>query len=220
MLNKFKWYKLVLDFTNIASGPIRTIPENYIIQKKLNFYHHLIHLPSMSVAKQVLNLQKQMNYPGLQKECDEFLSQMHINVRPINVTKSHSKNIIKKVIHEKNKSDLLVKIEVLKKYNTANIVNEGPGLKEYLKCMPTNEAQTMFAIRTNMLKTVQMNYKHKQEYVQNGWKCCCGNIDEQSHLLSCIKYSHLREAWDISSDHRLVKYFQHIIQERASQNDE
>ena len=83
------------------------------------------------------------------------------------------------------------------------------------------EARTFFAIRSQTVRTVQMNYKHNPEYVLNGWKCPCGEDDHQSHLLHCLQYEHLRRDLNLeSNDHDLVLYFQRIVREREKKGME
>ena len=45
-----------------------------ILQKKLCFLHHLSSLPDSSLAKEVYNLQKQLNLPGLVTECSKIFN--------------------------------------------------------------------------------------------------------------------------------------------------
>ena len=49
-----------------------------ILQKKLLFLHHLETLPSSALAKEVLELQRMFNWPGLIQECQPFLNKFHI----------------------------------------------------------------------------------------------------------------------------------------------
>ena len=64
-----------------------------------------------------------------------------------------------------------------------------------------------------MLRTLQMNYKNKKEYVDNQYKCTCGEDDNQAHLVTCREYIHLREDLDLSNSD-LVTYYQRMIRER------
>ena len=47
--------------------------EHRIAQKKLVFYHHLIHLPTISLAYKITTTQVSLSYPGLMMECQELL---------------------------------------------------------------------------------------------------------------------------------------------------
>ena len=86
--------------------------------------------------------------------------------------------------------------------------------------MNMTDACTYFAMRGRMLRTVQMNYKNKPEYVSNLHKCICGDNDHQVHLTLCPSYEHLMEGLDLEgSDTDLVRYYQLIIREREQGKD-
>ena len=70
-----------------------------------------------------------------------------------------------------------------------------------------------------MLTSVQANFKNNPEYKANGYKCKCGEEDNQANLLTCPLYEHLRDGLDlINSDIDLVTYFQLVIEERQKAN--
>ena len=86
--------------------------------------------------------------------------------------------------------------------------------------MTVPQARTFFAVRAQTLITVQMNFKHKTEYILNEWKCSCGEDDHQSHLPFCRSYEHLREGLNLEeSDYDLVLYFQRVVREREKEAD-
>ena len=61
--------------------------ENYIIQQKLLFLHHLVHLPENTLANEIYRIQKENSLPGLVKECEDFLTKMNISEDPVYLTK-------------------------------------------------------------------------------------------------------------------------------------
>ena len=84
--------------------------------------------------------------------------------------------------------------------------------------MNVNDARTLFAARAHMLRTVQFNFKHKPEFMDNDHKCKCKEDDMQEHLATCGAYAHLREGLEIEkSDKDLVIYFQRVIRERETE---
>ena len=85
--------------------------------------------------------------------------------------------------------------------------------------MSLSDARTCFAARSQMLRTVQMNFKGKPEYVANQFKCTCGQEDVQAHLTSCRSYEHLRTGLDLTCDVDLVRYYQRVIHERDSETE-
>ena len=188
--------------------------------KKLSFYHYLSVLPDDSLAKEIFNLQKENSLPGLVSECSELLSLLDVELEPSFYTKVQWKKLISSQIHKKNKDDILNLIKPYKKLSYEKIINEEYGQKTYMKNMNVSQARTFFAIRAQTLRTVQMNFKHKPEYVLNQWKCSCGEDDIQSHLPHCLSYEHLREGLNLEeSDHDLVLYFQRVIREREREAD-
>ena len=60
--------------------------DNFIMMRKLLFYHHLLSLPDSSLAKEVVTLQKELGL-GLASECEGFLSELSISCDPSSMTK-------------------------------------------------------------------------------------------------------------------------------------
>ena len=193
---------------------------NYIMLKKLLFLHHLSTLPENSLAKEIFDLQKENALPGLVSECDSFMTDLGIDNDPTVYTKNQWKKLVKGKVNLKNKNDLLNMIKSYKKLDYDKIVNEDYGEKSYLKTMNIFQARTCFAARAQTLRTVQMNFMHKPEYIHNNWKCKCGEDDHQSHLPFCQSYAHLRDGLDLQrSDLDLVVYYQRVIREREQEEE-
>ena len=197
--------------------------ENFIIQQKLLFLHHLATLPDQCIAKEIYSIQtgNGNEFPGLVSECRTYLDQLEIDGSDLSIyNKCQWRKLIRFHIHVKNKSDILSRIQSYKKLEYESICNEEYGLKSYLKSMTLLESRTFFAARSHMLRTVQMNYKHNPEYLANSHKCLCGEDDHQSHLVLCPSYSHLREGLDLAgSDKDLVLYYQRVISEREEKEN-
>ena len=195
-------------------------PENQIILKKLLFYHHLLTLPENSLAREIVEIQKERILQGLVKECDNVLNDLEITSDPSNFTKKHWKKIAKEAIQKKNRTELLDRMKSYKKLEPSRFAEEDCGAQPYLKNMNISYARTFFSSRAHMLKSVQMNFKRKEEYAANQYKCSCGEEDHQSHLISCPSYQHLRQGLDLErSDSDLVRYYQLIIKEREQKED-
>ena len=88
--------------------------------------------------------------------------------------------------------------------------------QKYIAEMRSDDARTLFKIRSCMVPTVQMNFMSNSEFAKNLWTCsgCKDLKDSQSHLLHCPGYAHLRLNKDLSRDPDLVKFFQEVISER------
>merc|ERR1711954_192455 len=81
--------------------------------------------------------------------------------------------------------------------------------------MSITDGHTFLAYRAQMLRTVQCNFKRKEEFAANAHRCVCGEDDVQSHLFTCPSYAHLAIGLDLEgSDIDLVQFFQRLIQER------
>ena len=193
---------------------------NYIILKKLLFYHHLLQLPNTALAKQIMNKQKEEKSEfGFVSECESFLSELDIEEDPSTFSKRLWKKYIYSKIHSKNKSDILTQVQSYKKLNYNKLVSENYGIQPYMKTMTVNMARTFFASRAMMLSTVQMNFKNIPEYKANDYRCGCGEYDHQDHLTSCLQYTHLQEGLDMETENGLVRFYQLVIRERENEKE-
>ena len=85
-----------------------------LLQRKLNFYHHLLNLGSDSLAKTIAEVQELNSYPGLISECKSSLADLGLSVAdPKDYSKNAWKKMIRKKIFEENRRQLL---EDMKKY--------------------------------------------------------------------------------------------------------
>ena len=149
------------------------------------------------------------------RECEGFLTDLGVIADPTSFSKHKWRNLIRAKVNQKNKHDLLEQIRSYKKLDYFKLSNEKYEIKPYLSEMTVSMACTCFAVRTCMLKTVQMNYKHKPEYAANQWKCVCGEPDLQAHLQSCRSSLHLQEGLNMQRDTDIVKFYQLVIKERT-----
>ena len=58
------------------------------------------------------------------------------------------------------------------------------------------DARTFFSARSFMLSTVKWNSKSNPVYAAKDYKCACGKMDKQAHLLRCKLCEHIREGLD------------------------
>ena len=193
--------------------------ENRIIKKKLTFYHHLINLPDEALAKQMMNVQLEHQFPGLVKECLNYLRELKLeNVNLKNVSKTLWKKEVKKAIKIKNEKELrrdIGKLEKVKEYATENFQQ-----KRYFKDLNLDEARAIFKHRSKMTQYTKWNFKNDPQYRNVLWKCssCKTNIDTQSHLLWCESYKKLRENKDLKSDKDLATYLMEVFKIRTKIN--
>ena len=52
--------------------------KNRIMQKKLIFMNHILHLDSKSLAKEIQIIQNTLNLPSLTKECKEYIRELDL----------------------------------------------------------------------------------------------------------------------------------------------
>ena len=180
----------------------------------------MLSLDDVTLAKEIMNIQIEEELPGLASECSSYLHELEIQSDPLIFTKSQWNKKINLQIHKKNRIQLLNRIQSYSKLEYSKFVNEEYGLKGYIKNMKICDARTYFAMRCRMLRTVQINFKHKPEYIATQHKCICGEDDHQVHLTSCMSYAHLWEGLDLKeSDNDFVRYYQLIIREREQVED-
>ena len=131
-----------------------------ILERKLIFLHHVATLPDTSIAKEIYNVQTQLNLPGLTQECHEFLVKFGI-IHIQNYSKIQWKNLIKKKIRELDKMDILEQIESegYKQLNLETMKNDPFELKPYMKNLNVSEARLKFKLNSFMTPTVKMNFQ-------------------------------------------------------------
>ena len=88
--------------------------ENFIIQKKLLFYFHLSNLEEDSLAKEILNIQKEKELPGLALECKQYLTDLDIESEPESMTKNQWKRTIQKKYMRKINKNYFLQLRTIK----------------------------------------------------------------------------------------------------------
>ena len=94
------------------------LAENRIIEMKLRFYHHLVHLNTDSVAYKVQESQRRHNIRSLTSECRTYLAQLNISESDLRCySKFEWEKILGRKIKEKNREDILGKMKGYTKFN-------------------------------------------------------------------------------------------------------
>ena len=188
-----------------------------IMQMKLNFLHYLLMQDKESLAHQVLMEQKQKEFPGLVKECEQFIRDLKI-LNPFEhwLSVNEWKSMVKKAVLEANSSELKSEIsEKYKKLKNSELAKEEFGRKSYIRDLDLQQARTKFKFRTSMTQHVKMNQKSNEEYAATLWKCEeCGRQDTNLHLLSCSGYQSMRDGKNLNCDKQLCEYLQKIFIQR------
>ena len=197
-----------------------------ILQNKLLLLHHIATLTEDSLARQVYEVQKNLNLPGLLQECNNFL----VNAEVIDVgkyTQTEWKRLVNAKINEMNRDDILNQMKKpYKKISYEEHVHEKLQLQPYLESLHISDARLRFKLKTGMTPTVRMNFPSDPEFSRKLWTCpgcseeksghdqVVGYRDTQTHILSCEGYADLREHKDLTCDKELVNYFSLVIKKR------
>ena len=199
-----------------------------IIKRKLLFFHHLENLSDDSLAKQIFEIQKSCNLPGLAKECLIILNEAGINGVD-KYSKNQWKNIVDKLCRKMNEDDLLEQIKKYKKLEISELKREHCQMKNYMVSLHLQSARLRFKIRAKMTPTIQMNFKNDPKFKANMWTCLgcdsrsedgtnLGCPDTQAHVLLCRGYSDLRDGKNLENDRDLVEYFAAVIRRRLCES--
>ena len=194
-----------------------------VIQKKLGFISHVKNLEMSSLARQILETQKEYRMKGLADECETFCRELKIpNILEEEIPQNKWKKIVKTAIRKENEETLTkqMKCGKYKKLVKSCMVNETFQRRDYINTMLPPDARTMFKYRTNMTEHVKMNYSSDPRYKADLWRCdsCQVSIDTQQHVLWCPSYSELRQGKDLSSDKDLTSYLRDVLVIRAKLN--
>ena len=191
--------------------------QHRIALKKVTFLHHLMNLPTNSLAFQIASSQARLDYPGLIPECNIILEFYGITGNPTDYSRAQWKTICRKKIFEKNKNEILEMSKKYRKISHEVLKNEKFETKSYLKEMSLSDARLKFALRTRMTRSIQTNFKGDPTFARNKWRCVgCGEIDSQEHVVICREYEGLRRGKNMNSDEDIVKYFREVISLRES----
>ena len=211
--------------------------ENIILKEKLIFYHHLVNLPSDSLAREVIDLQlsnPDTSGPNLVTEVKEYIEQLGMN--PVNVSKWQWKKKIRIFIKNKNRLDLLSNIKHYKKLDYDLFCQEEFGRKAYFFDNDLDTVRTLFRLSSRMLETVRGDFPHK--YRKKSLICpSCrtgdvsqrprnqsldeGPIDSLEHIkLDCYAFRELRYKYDLSDDKQLVKFFNSVVEQRKERGED
>ena len=188
-----------------------------IIQEKLVFMNHILHLDSSSLARQVQIIQDQENLPGLSQECKLFIEQLELpNLFEEYHSKQKWKTLVKHAVKKANEKEVLEAMVGYKKLKNRKIVNDKFGLKPYAETLSLYETRLVFKHRASMSQFVKMNYKGSKKYTAEGWKCEeCLELDTEDHLIWCSGYKDFRDNLNLESDKDLATYLHRIFIKRS-----
>ena len=194
-----------------------------ILQKKLNFLHHLENLPDTALAKEVLRVQTEQNLPGIVSECRQYLAKFEIfDLRAY--SKAQFRKLIKAKILDLNKTRIVeqAKHKQYKKVDVNDLSSNDFRLKDYIRNLSATDARIKFRLASQMTQQIKMNFQSDRMHAESLWTCeGCSNLgvigyrDTQQHILVCPAYTEFREGKDLSKDNDLVNYFKQVLKLRA-----
>ena len=200
-----------------------------ILQKKLNFVHHLANLSPDALGRQVWDLQVEKTL-GLYSEVEEHLNAIGItDLR--NVSKLMWKRTVKKYLHNLNKCQLLEEIRKYKKLNYDDLSKETFERKQYLTQLNLESARMRFRVSAGFVQTVRGNFSRKYrdktllcpgcQKITNDKNSLSQHKDTQPHILDCVSYSDLRgPLFDPSDDKMLAEFFSKVVMRRIENGDD
>ena len=170
-----------------------------IIEKKLLFMNHILHVDQNSLAKQIQIIQEREDLPGLTKEVKEFIERLKLpNLFEHSIQQNEWKALVKASVKDANEAEVKEILVGYKKLKGKPITREQYGMKPYMENLSVFEARTIFKHKTSMTRYVKLNYKGVKKYKAVGWKCEeCQNLDSEEHLLWCKGYEEIGEYLDI-----------------------
>ena len=196
-----------------------------ILQKKLLFLHHVATLPDEALAKEVFQVQEELNLPGLLQDCKDFIIMAGIT-NFSSFSKFQWKNLVKNEINKLNKNEILEKMKGYKKVSFEEYAKQPFQLQNYMKTLNISQARLRFKLKTSMTPTVRMNFPSDAEFTDQLWTCTgcsdltdmagamMGRRDTQTHIMACPGYDDLRQDINLEEDRDLVKYFSLVIKRR------
>ena len=193
-----------------------------IMEKKINFYHHVMTMDDQCLAKIMAKKQIENNYPGLMMECHDILDQIGLrHCHPCHFSKMSWKKMTKMTIKEHNRSHLLEKIKTYKKLDYFQLKEEEFEPKSYLRNLNIHDARMKYRTRINLVPGLKFHYKSDKRFRESMWSCpLCEklgdnyNLDNLSHTLACPFLADLREQRDLEDDRQLCEYVREALRRR------
>ena len=195
------------------------LSEYRIMESKLRFIHHLVHLDEKSIAFKVFEEQKKMKCNSLYREGREFLAILNLKENDIKVNnKKQWARMLRQRVMEKNRSVLLDKAKEYKKIDFMTMKEEEFELKNYFKEMTLKDSRTKFSVISQTTMTVKSHCMSDKENARVLWQCPepeCKMIDSISHIKTCENYANLRlKHNNLETEIDEIHYFQDVISYR------
>ena len=200
---------------------------NIILQRQLNFIHHLANLEEGSVARSIFEEEVQNSRPGLYQTCQEHLSSMGISDLK-SIPKPYFKKVVKKYIFARNQKQLLDEIRKYKKLSYDQLSQETFERKPYFFNQSLENARMCFRVATKLVPTILANFPSK--YRRRGQSLTCPScstpvsselevgeqqmepLHSQSHILTeCEAVRDIRDECEPQDDFSLAQFFKKVV---------
>ena len=155
------------------------------------------------------------DWPGLAKEGGELcrlLGLPDINSLDGGVTKGEWKRLVTEACRVNDEEELKIRME---RYSKMEMVKVQDCKQKYYIKGNLSDVRILFRYRMRMLACAG-NFKNQHKYCGEGAFCGeCGECDDQSHLLTCPSFEHLRgQDVYLENDDHLVKYLREVLRLR------
>ena len=188
-----------------------------ILKSKLLLYHHILTLPSESLALKILKTQQRLNIYSLRDEVAPFLAKHEVS--DVNTySKEKWKLFVKRNISLDNRNYLLEQAKRFKKLDPLELSCEEYRMKDYFSNLNLADARLKFRIRSKCVNTCRTMYPSDENNIKAQFQCYfCPKLDILSHWRSCPKFQHLRKNRSLSEEKDILDYYREIIQTRMEE---
>ena len=196
---------------------------NRILKRKLLLIKHIADLDDNSLAHKIYQQQKELKFPGLVRETEEVLRDFGLTLTDMeSYSKYEWKILLKELLEEKNRKELLVQMKPYKKIDTITIANEPFEIKDYIKHLDYEDAKLNFRLRSKTCPTIKTHFKSDKKFTDDLWECWeCSFLDTSSHILrQCVHYEDIRQQFDLDDDDQKISFFRRVIEEREKKSRE
>ena len=185
--------------------------KNRILKQQILFVHHLATLSDNSLAKEFYISQKQQAFPGVVTMCQEVLKDFNL-VNIERYSKYQFRTIVKQLIFNKNRNEILEWAKGYKKINHDTCSKEKFERKGYLTKLNVADARLYFRIKYFLIPTFRLDYKNIHKYRAEKWLCpeCVERLQRSRPPpndveLSCEQDSHDHARYNCPSNNQLRK---------------
>ena len=139
------------------------------------------------------------------------------------------KKLVKNLIHQRKKEELLEKAKRYKKISRESLAQEDFGVHLYFKTLSVSQARLRLKLHARMTPRVAACFPSDCRFKEQQLQClACSqagiaasleSTDTEEHIMSCSFYADLRDDLDLETDMGLVTFFQRVIERRAEYDD-